>query len=443
MTDQPLVDVRNSTVLDPVERAALQRRTLRVLASGQVVGAAALASAVTVGAFVIQGILGQDTPWAGAATATVTMGTAFMAQYLSRLMQRRGRRAGLQLGYGMAVIGGLVAAAGAETELVPVFLLGLFLYGNGQASNLLARYAATDLAEPDERSRAMSRIVFASTFGAVLGPLMIGPTERAGQDWFGLGVYTGPWLFSSLFFTAAMVNTALRLRPDPLIAAGGLTAVGATREPMRIGSTIQSINSHPQARLAAVAMVISQVTMVAVMAMTPVHLKLHGHEGVSQYVVSLHIAGMYAFSPLVGRYSDHRGRVSTIYVGAALLVGATLLAALSGDVEQLLFPSLWLLGIGWNFALIGGSSLLVESTPSDERVATQGVADLMMSFCGGMAGFASGFIRRAVGFHLLATMATVAAGALLVAAYSAQRRSGTQSRSSGSSGTTSTGSGAL
>ena len=170
------------------------------------------------------------------------------------------------------------------------------------------------------------------------------------------------------------------------------------------------------------AMVISQVTMVAVMAMTPVHLKLHGHEDVSQYVVSLHIAGMYAFSPLVGRFSDRRGRTTAIAVGAVLLVAATSLSALSGDIEQLLFPSLWLLGIGWNFGLIGGSSLLIESVPAAQRVAVQGSADLAMSFCGGLAGFSSGFIRRAVGFHILATLATVAAGLLLVAASSAHLR---------------------
>jgi MFS family permease len=163
--------------------------------------------------------------------------------------------------------------------------------------------------------------------------------------------------------------------------------------------------------------------MVAVMAMTPVHLKLHGHEDVSPYVVSLHIAGMYAFSPLVGRFSDRRGRTTAIAVGAALLVAATSLSALSGDIEQLLFPSLWLLGIGWNFGLIGGSSLLIESVPAAQRVAVQGSADLAMSFCGGLAGFSSGFIRRAVGFHILATLATVAAGLLLVAAASARSRS--------------------
>jgi MFS family permease len=386
------------------------------LTSGQVVGAAALACAVTVGAFVIQDILGQDTPWAGTATATVTMGTALMAQVLSRRMQRRGRRPGLVLGYVAAAAGGVIAAVGAERQSLALFLVGLFVFGNGQAANLLARYAATDLAEPDERSRAMSRIVFASTFGAVLGPLMIGPTEHAAEAWFGLDRYTGPWLFSAVFFVAAAVNTAIRLRPDPLVVAGGVAAVGTGRAPLEFGATVSVITGHSAARLAVMAMVISQVTMVAVMAMTPVHLKLHGHEGLSPYVVSLHIAGMYAFSPLVGRYSDRRGRTRAIAVGAVLLVAATSMSALSGDVELLLFPSLWLLGLGWNFGLIGGSSLLVESVPAAQRVAVQGVADLSMSFCGGLAGFGSGFVRRAVGFHLLAAMATIAAGLLLVVA---------------------------
>ncbi|HUP75571.1 MAG TPA: MFS transporter [Acidimicrobiales bacterium] len=412
-------------VLDPASRAALQHRTLRVLAVGQVVGAAALASAVTVGAFVVQGILGQETPWAGVATATVTIGTAFMSQMLSRRMRNRGRRSGLQLGYGLAIVGGLIAAFGAEREHLAVFLVGLFLYGNGQAANLLARYAATDLAEPDERSRAMSRIVFASTFGAVLGPVLIGPAEHAGQEWFGLEKYTGPWLFSTVFFAAAMLNTALRLRPDPLVVAGGTRQPGGDRDAQpRLANALRVIAASPRARLALAAMVISQVTMVAVMAMTPVHLKLHGHEGVSQYVVSTHIAGMYAFSPIVGRYSDRRGRLPAILWGSIMLVASTTLAALSGDVEQLLFPSLWALGLGWNFGLIGGSSLLIDSVPANERVSVQGSADLLMSFCGGMAGFASGFVRRAVGYHMLANLATVAAGMLLVAVYSAHRSQG-------------------
>ena len=401
------------------DRAALQLRTLRVLASGQVVGAAALASAVTVGAFVIQGMLGKNTPWAGAATATVTTGTAFMAQVLSRVMQRKGRRVGLECGYGVAVVGGLIAAWGVERNSLVIFVAGLFLYGNGQAANLLSRYAATDLAEPDERGAAMSRILFASTFGAVMGPILVGPMEHAGQSWFGLHKYTGPWLFSSLCFIGALVNISIRLRPDPLVVSGGLTVAGQPKPPM--SAAIRTIVGNPAARLAVTAMVISQMTMVAVMAMTPVHLKLHGHEGVSQYVISLHIAGMYAFSPFVGRFADRRGRFNTIFVGSIVLIAGTLMASLSGDVEQLLFPSLWLLGLGWSFGIVGGSSLLIDSVTVESRVSVQGVSDLLMSLCGGIAGFSSGFIRRAVGFHLLASFATLAAGGLVVAASLAMR----------------------
>ena len=420
MTDRPSPHVDDAASLD-----ALQRRTLRVLALGQIIGAAALASAVTVGAFVVQDVLGQNTPWAGISTATVTVGTALMSQVLSRHMRGRGRRPGLQLGYGLAVAGGVIAALGAERSQLVVFLVGLFLYGSGQSANLLTRYAATDLARPEERSRAMSRIVFASTFGAVLGPVLIGPAEHAGEAWLGLERYTGPWLFSAAFFAAAWINTAVRLRPDPLLvsaAAAAAEAPGTAAEACGgIGAGLRALRAAPSARLALASMVVSHATMISVMAMTPVHMKLHGHESLSQYVVSTHIAGMYALSPLVGRFSDRRGRVPAIFAGSAILVASTVMAALSGDVELLLFPALWGLGLGWNFGLIGGSSLLIDTVRPADRVTVQGTADLLMSLCGGLAGFASGFVRRAVGYHMLATFATLAAGALLVTAFLALR----------------------
>jgi MFS family permease len=399
---------------------AVQARTLRVLAVGQVAGSAALGAAVTVGAFVVQDLLGEETPWAGLAAATVTVGTAVAAQVLSRRMSRRGRRPGLAMGYLAATLGAIVAALGVEADSLAVFLAGLFVFGSAQAANLLSRYAATDLARPDQRARAMSRIVFASTAGAVLGPSLIGAFEAAGQAWFGLHRYTGPWLFSAMFLALAMTNVAVRLRPDPLVLAGGLAASTDERIPLR--HTFGVVRSDGSARLAVTAMAVSQATMVAVMAMTPVHLKLHGHEEVSPFVVSLHIAGMYAFSPLVGRYADRYGRQATIAIGAALLLAAAGISSLSGDVEQLLFPSLWLLGLGWSFGLIGGSSLLVDSVPPDEQVSVQGAADLLMSLCGGLAGFASGFVRRAVGFHVLAALAMLAAGWLLATTLATRRK---------------------
>jgi MFS family permease len=296
-----------------------------------------------------------------------------------------------------------------------VFLLGLFIFGNGQASNLLSRYAAADLATTDERGRAMSRILFASTFGAVFGPLLIKPAEQAGMSWFGWGQYTGPWIFAGAFFLTSLINTTLRLRPDPLEVAGRLNRQAEAGAPTRLFSdAFLAIRNSGNAQIAVTAMVISQMTMVAVMTMTPVHLKLHDHETVSAYIISLHIAGMYAFSPLVGRFADRRGRLATIQVGALTLMGATVLSSLAGDSPILLFPALWMLGVGWSFGLIGGSSLLVDSIDSQIRVRVQGAADLMMSFCGGLAGFSSGFIRKAVGYHVLSNIGTLLAGVLLV-----------------------------
>ena len=381
----------------------------------QIAGSAALAAAVTVGAFVIQDILGQTTAWGGIASATVTMGTAFMSQMLARLMNVRGRRNGLQAGYLLAIFGGFIAGYGAETKTLWIFLFGLFVFGNGQASNLLSRYAAADLATTDQRGRAMSRILFASTFGAVFGPLLIKPAEQAGMSWFGWGQYTGPWIFAGVFFLTSLINTTLRLRPDPLEVAGRLNRQAEAGAPTRLFSdAVKAIRNSGDAQIAVIAMVISQMAMVAVMTMTPVHLRLHDHETVSAYIISLHIAGMYAFSPLVGRFADKRGRLTTIQVGALVLMGATVLSSLAGDSPVLLFPALWMLGVGWSFGLIGGSSLLVDSIDQQIRVRVQGAADLMMSFCGGLAGFSSGFIRKAVGYHVLSNVGTVLAGILLV-----------------------------
>ena len=189
------------------------------------------------------------------------------------------------------------------------------------------------------------------------------------------------------------------------------------------------IGAAPRARLALAAMAISQASMVAVMTMTPVHMKLHGHETMSPYVISAHIGGMFAFSPLVGRYIDRRGPLPPCRPGRRSSSRRPCSRPTAGISEWLLFPALWALGLGWNFGLLGGSAMLIESVDSDERVGVQGTADLTMSLCGAVAGFSSGFIRRAVGYHVLADVAALAALGLLIAAYVTTRRSAPPARS--------------
>lgn len=393
--------------LSIAERAVLQRRSLRVLVIGQVIGAAALGAAITVGGFVVEDIVGVDTPWVGVSTAAVTAGSGAMAQILSRVMRRYGRRAGMQLGYGLATIGGLIACLGVQLSVLGVFLSGLLLYGAGSATNLLARYAATDLAEPEQRGRAMGRILFASTFGAVFGPTLVVPAEHLGVAWFGLDPYAGPWLFSSFFFACAAVNVALRLRPDPLLVSAAEHGVSVAERPIRLWESARAIAAAPTARLALLAMVTAQAVMVGVMAMTPIDMKAHDHEAVSSLVVSVHIAGMFAFSPLVGRYADRRGKLAALRAGALVLLVACGLSAQSSDNVPLMFVAMFALGVGWTLALIGGSSLLMEHVPWEYRVPVQGTADLTTAVCGGLASVVCGVIMNWAGFTALALGAAV------------------------------------
>jgi MFS family permease len=387
-------------VLDRTERAALQRRTLRVLVSGQVVGAAALGAAIVVGGFVVEDIVGVGTPWVGISTAAVTAGSGVMAHVLSRVMQRRGRRAGMQLGYALAAAGGLIACAAVELAWLPLFLAGLLLYGAGSATNLLARYVATDLAEPDERSSAMGKVLFAATFGAIVGPTLVLPAEHLGQSLLGLEQYSGPWLVSAVFFGGAMINTAIRLRPDPLLALGTVEPAGPPA-PSGFRGAMGSILSSPGGRLALASMVVAQATMVGVMAMTPITMQAHHHGDMSPYVVSAHIAGMFAFSSLVGRYADRRGPLRSIREGAVVLVLACALGPFADRNTSVMFVAMFALGVGWALAVIGGSSLLVESMAPDRRVAAQGAGDLTTAVAGGAASIVCGFVLGAAGFGVL------------------------------------------
>jgi len=395
-----------AAVLDRAERAALQRRTLRVLVSGQVVGAAALGAAIVVGGFVVEDIVGVGTPWVGISTAAVTAGSGIMAHLLSRVMRRRGRRAGMQLGYALATSGGLIACAAVQLASLALFLSGLLLYGAGSATNLLARYAATDLAEPDQRSRAMGRVLFAATFGAIVGPTLVMPAEHLGHAVLGLEPYAGPWLVSAVFFAGAMVNTAIRLRPDPLLVLGSLEPAGPPAA-ARFHVAIASILSSPGGRLALAAMVAAQAVMVGVMAMTPITMRAHHHSDMSPYVVSAHIAGMFAFSPLVGRYSDRYGPVRSIREGALVLVLACVLGPFADLSTLVMFVAMFALGTGWALAVIGGSSLLVDSMPSDRRVPAQGAADLMTAVSGGAASVVCGVVLGATSFGELSLLAAV------------------------------------
>jgi MFS family permease len=217
---------------------------------------------------------------------------------------------------------------------------------------------------------------------------------------------------------------AVRLRPDPLVVAGLVDPSAERTRPVRQArAALGVVRTRPFARLGLASMVISQAAMVAVMTMTPPHMGDHDHSELSAYVIALHIVGMYGFAPFVGRVVERLGRPRSIMIGAVVLGAGTSLSVVVEYSSVLIFAGLFLLGVGWSFGLVAGSTLLTESVPAETRVEVQGAGDLLMSLCGGLAAFSSGFVKQSFGFSTLAYGATFAAAGLLVWAMGRSTRS--------------------
>ena len=399
-----------------IDRELLQRRTLRSLRFAQVPGQAAVAGMVAVVSLLASDLLGSDR-LAGMGSASFTIGAAFTAIPLAAFMRRRGRRVGLVRALLIGAAGASIAATGGQLRWFPLFVIGMLAFGAGQAATLQQRYVAADLAEPEQQGASIAAIVWVGTLGAALGPLLT-PFEKDVAERLGLDELVGPFLFAAAFFLVAATVVWARLRPDPLEVIGGIDPHAERVRLLRVVRSSSSVIwASPGARLGIAALAASQAAMVGVMTMTPPHMKDHGHADLSALVIALHIVGMYGLSPLVGRFVDHRGAVRGIQVGAFILGTGTVTTVVAGYVPSLMFVGLFLLGLGWSFGLIGGTTILTASVPEASRVEVQGTGDLTLSLCGAAAALSSGFVKASFGFHLLADGAAVLAAALLVLAW--------------------------
>lgn len=413
--------MRASDDLSGLDLDRLQRRTIASLRMMQIPGQAAVSGVVAVVALLASDLVGSDS-LAGVGNAGATFGAAMMAVPLAAMMRRRGRRPALVTAFAIGSMGAALAAVGGEIESFALFILGMVVFGSGQAGALQSRYTAADLAPAESKASAISSVVWVGTLGAAFGPLLT-PWEKDIAKFLNLSALVGPFIAASVFFALSSVVAWIRLRPDPLVVSGGISTVG-TSVPLRrqVREALSAIGESRLAIIGVTAMVVSQATMVAVMTMTPPHMKDHGHADLSAPVVALHIVGMYGFSPWIGRFTDRVGRLRALEVGAVVLGGGILSTVVAGYVPALMFLGLLLLGVGWSIGLIAGTTLVSESVRAETKVEVQGTADLAMSFFGGTAAFASGFIKQSFGFHLLADVAAMFAGLLLVAVWVTRSR---------------------
>ncbi|MFD9096950.1 MFS transporter [Streptomyces collinus] len=397
-------------------RPEAQRRVLTVLVTSQVLSGAGLAAGITVGALLAQDMLGS-TGLAGLPSALFTAGSALTAVAVGRLSQARGRRPGLAAGYLTGAIGsaGVIAAAVAGNPVL--LLVALFVYGAGSATNLQARYAGADLAAPARRARAVSTVLVATTAGGVVGPNLAAPTGALARS-LGIPALAGPFLLSGTAYTLAALVLALWLRPDPLLLARRLdgqrqaAAATAARTTGRV-EPAPSERRGPGLMPGALTMIVTQLVMVSIMTMTPVHLRDHGHgTAASGLVIALHVGAMYLPSPLTGWLVDRYGRTAIAAVsGLTLLAAGITAAAAPGDSVALLALALVLLGLGWNLGLVSSTAMITDALPLATRARTQGMVDVSIAVAGATGALTSGAVVSAAGYPVL----TLTAGALSLA----------------------------
>lgn len=391
----------------------LYKRSLWVVIMSQIFGGAGLAAGITVGALLAKDMLGAAS-FAGLPVALFTLGSALSAFLVGRISQRHGRRYGLSFGFITGGIGATGVVIAASLDNVFLLFIALFVYGAGTSTNLQARYAGTDLASEKQRATAISIAMVSTTFGALAGPNLVTPMGKF-AELFGIPALAGPFVLAGVAYLIAGFVFLIYLRPDPFLVAKAI----AVENEKDINKTNLGAPKSERNRAGIIAgatvLILSHGVMVAVMTMTPIQMQSHGASlSAVGLVIGLHIASMYLPSLVTGILVDKVGRTVMVIASGITLAVAGIMAALApGDSLFWLIFSLMLLGLGWNFGLISGTAIIIDSTDMKTRAKTQGTIDVWVALAGTMGGLLSGIIVAYWSFTVLGLVGTFLALFLL------------------------------
>ena len=386
----------------------------------QVLGSVGTAVGIAVGALLAADMLSVGV--SGLAQSSIVLGAALLAAPATRFARRRGRGPSMAATYLTGTLGGVLTVAGAMTRSAALLFAGFFLFGGAGAANLQARFAAVDLAAPARYGRDLSLIVWATTIGGVVGP-NLASVSGAWLGRYGVPTLAAPFAVSAGLFVLVAAVLFTFLRPDPLLVAQGSgTAAGrAASDAPRAGmrEALRAVLADRNATLGIAATAVGHMVMVGVMAMTPVHIRGAGHGPeitlrIVGVVLGVHVAGMYAFAPVMGWLADRAGRQRVILVGIALLLAACAVCGTAGHDDTRLGFGLLLLGLGWSATMVRGSALLSASIPAGLKPSAQGLSDVIMGLAGASAGALSGVVVQASGYPSLALAAALMTAPLMV-----------------------------
>ncbi|WP_413376251.1 MFS transporter [Alkalihalobacillus sp. 1P02AB] len=392
MSEQSALSVGESDSFSQ-QQEKVYKRTLWIVVISQIFGGAGLAAGITVGALLAQEMLGTDA-YAGLPIALFTLGSALAAYVVGRSTQQFGRRLGLSLGFFTGGVGAIGVVFAALFGQIWLLFLSLFIYGAGTATNLQARYAGTDLAKPRQRATAISIAMVFTTFGAVAGPNLVSVMGNFAER-MGIPSLAGPFILAAVAFLLAGLVIFVLLRPDPFLLAKKIEKEKNERktEEQRANEPVEIFNKKGVIAGATV-MVSTQIVMVAIMTMTPVHMGHHGH-GLSEIglVIAVHVAAMYLPSLVTGVLVDKIGRkIMVLAAGVTLILAGGFAAFGPADSLMNLMIALALLGLGWNFGLISGTTIIVDATTATTRAKTQGTVDVLIALAGASGGALSGMV---------------------------------------------------
>ena len=382
---------------------------------------AAMIATFTVGTLIAAQLSGWES-LAGLPSTLVLGGRALIGYPVGWIMDHYGRRQGFVFGFLLAMLGALWSALAILQGSFWQFCLGSLLLGMGRGISEQTRYAAAEIYEPDRRSRIIGILVWAGTIGSVAGPLLVEPTSQWAAS-AGLVAASGPYWATALIAALAMLLIFLFLRPDPLAISrqmGYESTVAESTGPQR---SMSEIFSHPRLRLAVASLVIGQLVMTLIMVITPLHMA-HNHHDLKaiSWVLMAHTLGMFGLAPLTGWLIDRRGQLTMIVVGGLVLVVASLLAPFSTSVYYL-SAALFLLGLGWNFTFIAGSSLMADSLAISERARAQGFSESLVALASGAGSLGTGAAFAFGGMVLVSAIGLACSLAFMAAAlWMTQRR---------------------
>ncbi len=370
--------------------------------------AQSLASAGFIAAAAINPILGaklaSDRSLATLPTAAYLLSGALSASAWGYLMDRIGRRNGIALGLVIGVLGNALVLFAIASSSFLLVIIGLVMMGTTNSAVLLGRFAAAEVNPPDRRGRAISAVVLGGVIGTILARVSAVPVSGFAVS-IGMDELAGAYLTTLALFAIAAALVFVGLRPDPRDIGKEVAKQYPEPTPQGEARPISLILRQPAAILAIAAMALGQVVMVAIMVITSLHMEDHQHARSDIYsVISAHTFGMFAPSIVSGWLLDKIGRGRMILIGSLTLLLSCITAPLSPDVLPLGI-ALFLLGVGWNFCFVGGSTLLADQLSPLERSRTQGTNDFLVGLASAIISLSSGFIFDATSYTMMAVIA--------------------------------------